>query len=320
VLTDLSKAIGWLLAVIYSVIPNLGIAIILLTCIVMLVLFPLTAKQTRSMIHMQRVQPEIKKIQAKYKDDRQKQNEEIMKFYQENKINPLSGCFPLLMQFPVFIALFGLLRHLHSRIPESGKFDRLFRDICGEGANAKACKHPTGLHFLGMDLSVSPAHASSVTHGFLGTLPYFIMVALVIVTGWYQARQTMSRQQQTGTMNAQTQMISKVMPIGIGVISLNFAAGLVVYYVTSNLWRIGQQQLVLNKIYDRAHAAPVPKANLGEEEKPAQNPPAASKPAKSTDARPPARANPGSGGGNPGTPRARPNPNTAQRRRKKRKR
>src|SRR5207253_515837 len=94
----LYRIIGWLLALLYSIPPhNLGIAIIVLTLIVMAVQFPLIAKQTRSMIQMQRVQPEIKKIQQKYKDDRAKQNEELLKFCQENKINQLACCLPLLL-------------------------------------------------------------------------------------------------------------------------------------------------------------------------------------------------------------------------------
>src|ERR1043166_4496798 len=103
--------LGWLLSAYYSVIPNLGIAIFLLTVTIMLLLYPLTSKQTRSMMAMQRVQPEIKKLQAKYKSDRQKLNEEMMKFYQENKINPLAGCLPLVVQMPVLISLFGVLRN-----------------------------------------------------------------------------------------------------------------------------------------------------------------------------------------------------------------
>ena len=104
-LDPLYKAVGWLLAVFYSVPPaQLGIAIILLTFAVMLVQFPLIAKQTRSMIQMQRVQPEIKKIQQQYKDDRAKQNEELLKFYQENKINPIAGCLPILVTLPIGIA------------------------------------------------------------------------------------------------------------------------------------------------------------------------------------------------------------------------
>ena len=105
------------LAFFYSIVPNAGVAIILLTVTVRLLLFPLTAKQAKSMLAMQRLQPEIKKLQAKYKSDRQKLNEEMMKFYQENQINPLGGCLPLLVQMPVFIALFQVLRSTAATVP-----------------------------------------------------------------------------------------------------------------------------------------------------------------------------------------------------------
>ena len=85
---------------------------ILLTVLVRLILFPLTAKQAKSMIAMQRAQPEIKKLQAKYKNDRQKLNEEMMKFYKENNINPLAGCLPLLLQLPLFIVLYRVIAGL----------------------------------------------------------------------------------------------------------------------------------------------------------------------------------------------------------------
>src|SRR3979490_1356573 len=96
----------------YSLIPNYAIAIAMLTLAVMLILTPLTLKGTRSMMMMQIVQPELKKLQAQYKDDRQKLNEEMMKFYKENNINPLSGCLPLLVQLPVFFVLYQVLRGL----------------------------------------------------------------------------------------------------------------------------------------------------------------------------------------------------------------
>src|SRR3989440_12082286 len=108
----LYKAFGWLLALFYSAIPNLGVSIILLTVLVMLILFPLTAKQAKSMLAMQRVQPEVKRLQAKYKNDRQKLNEEMMKFYKENQINPLAGCLPLLLQMPLFIVLYQVIHGL----------------------------------------------------------------------------------------------------------------------------------------------------------------------------------------------------------------
>src|SRR2546430_10111117 len=110
VLDPIYTVLGTLLTWFFGVVPSYMVAIMLLTVAVRLVLFPLTAKQAKSMIAMQRVQPEIKKLQAKYKNDRQKLNEEMMKFYKENQINPLGGCLPLLLQMPVFIALFQTLR------------------------------------------------------------------------------------------------------------------------------------------------------------------------------------------------------------------
>ena len=260
-LEPFETAIGWLLAVFYSVIPNLGIAIILLTCAVMALLLPLTAKQTRSMIAMQRIQPEIKKLQAQYKDDKAKQNEELMKFYQENNVNPLSGCLPLIVQMPVLFALFRVLRDIQDHVPTTGAFNDLFRDLCGSATTAAACTNPKGMYFLGMNLMVSPANSGSVTSNFVERLPYFIAVAAVVASGWYQMWQTQLRQKKLGSnqnnpMNKQMQMISRVFPIVFGWFSYIASSGLVLYFVTSSLWRIGQQHLVLNKYYEeQAHGA-----------------------------------------------------------------
>src|SRR4051794_13725857 len=103
-----------LLAFFYEIWPSYGGAIALMTLAVMVVLTPLTLKGTRSMMVLQALQPEMKKIQAQYKDDRQKLNEELLKFYKENNINPLGGCLPLLVQLPVFIILYNVLRGLTS--------------------------------------------------------------------------------------------------------------------------------------------------------------------------------------------------------------
>ncbi len=99
-----------LLVAIHSVIPSWGLSIIALTIVVRAALLPLTFKQLKSMQNMQRLAPEIKKLQEKYKDDKQRMNQEMMRFYQENNVNPLSSCLPLVAQFPVFIALFYMLR------------------------------------------------------------------------------------------------------------------------------------------------------------------------------------------------------------------
>ena len=111
-LDSLFQFISWLLNFFYELIPNYAVAIALLTCVVMLITTPLTLKGTRSMIEMQRLQPEIRRLQIQYKDDRQKLNEELMAFYKEHEINPVGGCLPLLIQAPVFSILFYVVRGL----------------------------------------------------------------------------------------------------------------------------------------------------------------------------------------------------------------
>jgi YidC/Oxa1 family membrane protein insertase len=249
---------GAILAFFYGIIPNLGVSIILLTILVMLVMFPLTAKQAKSMLAMQRAQPEIKKLQAKYKHDRAKLNEEMMKFYQENKINPLAGCLPLLVQMPVFLALFRVMRDPYKHIPKSSN---LYAAFCTPSTGPKAghiqyaaCNVPKwGLpnpqYFLGMDLS---QHATAVTGGFLDALPYFILVGLVVVTGFLQARQS---RRNAPNMNSQMAIVTSVLPIAFGLFSLQFPAGLVLYFFISNLWRLGQQELIMRKITRPGQAA-----------------------------------------------------------------
>jgi YidC/Oxa1 family membrane protein insertase len=115
----LLKGLGGLLAFFYGVIPSYGLAIILLTILVRVALFPLTWRQTRSMQAMQQLQPKLKELQRKHKGNRQKLNEEMMKLYKEHQVNPLGGCLPLLLQLPVFFALYAVLRGqiAHAAIP-----------------------------------------------------------------------------------------------------------------------------------------------------------------------------------------------------------
>lgn len=304
----LYRIVGYLLALLYYPLHSLGIAIIVMTLIVMFVQLPLIAKQTRSMILMQRVQPEIKKIQQKYKDDRQKQNEELLKFYQENKINPLAGCLPLLLIMPIGIAVLGTFRHpgIQYHIPRSGTFSKLYVDICGNvNTSPQACgaaiKHspPAALHFLGLNLNWSAANA--VPEGFVTALPYFILLGLVILSGWYQVRQTQSRQATAGApVNAQMQAITKIMPIFFGVISYGFNTATTIYFLVSNVWRIGQQHFVLSKMWEEEHTPRVGTASTGAAQLKEPDPPP---------------GNTSSRNGAPG-----PSPNAARRKKKKRKR
>src|SRR6478752_2137109 len=245
---------GTILAFFYGIIPNLGVSIILLTILVMLVMFPLTAKQAKSMMAMQRAQPEIKKLQAKYKNDRAKLNEEMMAFYKENKINPLAGCLPLVVQLPIFLALFRVMRDPYKHIPKgsdlyaafcTGPKGHLYTNQC----NLPKLGLPNPQEFLGMNLS---QHATAVTGGFLDALPYFILVGLVVVTGFLQARQS---RRNAPNMNSQMAIVTSVLPIAFGLFSLQFPAGLVLYFLVSNTWRLGQQELIMHKITRPGQAA-----------------------------------------------------------------
>lgn len=232
------EAFAWVLAFVYGFVPNLGLSIILMTFLIMAALFPLTAKQARSMLEMQRVQPELKKLQAKYKGDRQKLNEEIMKFYQEHHINPLAGCLPLVVQMPIFVTLYEVIRKAADYVPENSE---LFRAFCDD-ATRETCNTgglPNHLTFLGMDLSTTAidAHAS-----LLAAVPFFVLVGLVVLTGFFQSRQSQRNQP---NMNPQMAVITKVLPVFFGVISINFPAGLVLYFLVSNSWRLGQQEYIL---------------------------------------------------------------------------
>jgi YidC/Oxa1 family membrane protein insertase len=177
-----------------------------------------------------------------------------MKFYQENKINPLAGCLPLLVQMPVFLALFRVMRDPYKHIPKSSD---LYAAFCtGPGGKLRSidCNVPKlGLpkpqYFLGMDLS---QHATGVTGGFMDALPYFILVGLVVVTGFLQARQS---RRNAPNMNSQMAIITSILPIGFGLFSLQFPAGLVLYFLVSNTWRLGQQELIMRKITRPGQAA-----------------------------------------------------------------
>jgi YidC/Oxa1 family membrane protein insertase len=338
VLDPLYTALGWVMAWLYAVVPSYGIAIILLTVAVRLVLYPLTVKQTKSMQAMQRLQPEIKRLQAKYKNDRQKLNEEMMKFYKENKVNPLSGCLPLVLQLPLFIVLYRLIHDLTTTViagallvggvaaggsvPASVTFqnvkvsggtitagklsDSITADVVGTdgkvvgqlnaavtdsevhgpkkgdpapvvdpatkrqigtisgarvevGPNATHVeanpkhipktsqlakdlkKTPGKMKWLGMDLAKRPSQGKGAEVAGL-----YILVALTVVTGYYQQRQ-MTARTPASAQNPQMQMMGRIFPLFFGFIALQVPAGVVLYFVVSNLWQIGQQAIIFRQ-------------------------------------------------------------------------
>ena len=257
------------LAVIYAFTNNYALAIIGLTLIIMIIVTPLTLKGTRSMMVMQQLQPEMKKIQTQYKDDRTKLNEELLKFYKENDISPLGGCLPLLVQMPVFIVLYQVLRGLTRRASGMGfdfgwvsgqlgsgtgttkppSIDRVF-DPAFLNHNSKMyinLSNSNTMQAYGLDLSESASKALS-SQGLVHALPYLFLIAIVAVTGFVQQRQIQGRNPNQ-QVNPQQQMIMKIMPVFLPVISFGLPSGLVLYFAVSNLFRVGQQWFISRSIY-----------------------------------------------------------------------
>ncbi|MEY2423302.1 MAG: YidC/Oxa1 family rane protein insertase [Acidimicrobiaceae bacterium] len=253
VAVSLFEPFAKLLAFFYSIWPSYGGAIALFTLTIMVVLTPLTLKGTRSMMVLQALQPEMKKIQAQHKDDRQKLNEELLKFYKENKINPLGGCLPLLVQLPVFIILYNVLKGLtaHSEIVDGKEvFLPQYLDPSSKMWQALHSSHE--MKSWGMDLSKSVTTVMSDS-GFGKALPYILMIVFVALTSLIQQKQISGRNPAAAS-NPQQQMLMKLGPIMLTGISIIYQGGLVIYLLVSNLYRVAQQALISRTIYNTPEA------------------------------------------------------------------
>jgi YidC/Oxa1 family membrane protein insertase len=226
ILQPLIDACQWVLEFWHGVIgdgPNSwGWSIILLTFTVRILILPLTFKGVKSMQRLQGLQPEIKKIQARYKDDKQRMNQEVMAFYQREKVNPLGSCMPLLLQIPFFISLFYLLRS-----------DEFKADIANNPG------------FFPIDDLAHKVTGDPVLLGALIVLYVGTQLAASAVTAF--------------SADPMQRRIMLALPFVFVIFIINFQAGLIVYWITTNVWTIGQQLLV-KKLYPK----PVPK--VAEEE------------------------------------------------------
>jgi YidC/Oxa1 family membrane protein insertase len=237
----LLELLGGVLNFFYQIIPNLGIAIILLTLAISLVLFPLTLKQTRSMKAMQEIQPEVKRLQKELKGDKEELNKQLMALYQERGVNPAAGCLPMIVQMPIWFGLFSVLRSI--QIESDGE---AYSKYIGDGV--EAINHM----FLGMDLTAAPSSVvpeAIKTGDVLTALPYVLLIIVIVAAGFYQQVQTTRTSRKPDGEQSQTaqsmQNAMKIMPIFFGFISWTLTSGLGIYFATSNLFRIGQQALIL---------------------------------------------------------------------------
>ena len=287
VFDGLFDGLAWLLAVYYTLGHSYGNAIMLFTLTVMLVLTPLTFYTTRSMLRMQTLQPQVKKIQAKHQGDRQRMNEEMMRLYQANNVNPLGSCLPILAQLPVFFVLFRLIQGLTRRVSDLGAYagwgvlprnrgvasspdfdERTFNPqyLASDSELRKALENDTEMNFLGMDLSSSLTDA--FRDSFSTALPFLLLIVLIGVTSYIQQRQIAGRRDPDTPINPQQQMIMRFMPWFLPIISVGFPAGLNLYFVSSNIVRVGQQAVITHRIYNphRERQALIESAKEDEEE------------------------------------------------------
>jgi YidC/Oxa1 family membrane protein insertase len=219
-----------------------GWSIIALTVAVRILLLPLAIKQTRSMRAMQALQPKIKKLQSKYKVDREllrkdpetyrakkaKLNEEMMALYREEGVNPAGGCLPLLAQAPIFFALFSVLRDFD--VLQNAEF-YFFTDFISEDSQ------------FGQGLGAYLSAAG---------WPGILLILLMAGTMFWSQRQMMARSGAEGVQAQQQKILMYVMPVFLAVISFNFPMGVILYWVTTNFWQMGQQAIILREV---AHAA-----------------------------------------------------------------
>jgi YidC/Oxa1 family membrane protein insertase len=209
----LSNALGHVLRIIFELVQNYGLSIILFTILVKVLLLPLTIKQTKSTKAMQDIQPKIQEIQTKYKDKPEKQQQEIMKIYTEAKINPLAGCLPLLIQMPILIALFSVLREP-----------------------------------VTYGVFADQAQFVNAAKGFLWikdlTTPDYILAILSGATTFLMQTLMMPKDQQQGSMKIMTYVMSAMMLFW----GFSFPAGLTLYWTIGNVFAIGQHYLIMNPL------------------------------------------------------------------------
>jgi YidC/Oxa1 family membrane protein insertase len=219
ILTPLEDLLRHVLNGLHSIGLPWAWAIVCLTIIVRMLLVPLTVRQIHSMQNMQAHAPRMKEIQRKYKGDRQKLNEELMKFYKENNINPASSCLPLLAQIPIFIGLFYTLRNF-SKHPPPGDL--------------------SWLHFVPNIADKASAHWSGWV--------------LIVV---YVASQFASTYFMSGTMQQSQRVLMMILPFAFIPFIIHFPTGLVLYWMTTNLWTVGQG-LITRRLIPKVAAPALP--------------------------------------------------------------
>ncbi len=251
-----------LLAWLYALTSNYALAIALIAVIVMLLVTPLILKSTKGMLEMQRLAPEMRRLQAEYKDDRQKLNEEMMKLYQEHKVNPMASCLPLVAQMPVFIIMFRVLHGLTYKpaggnelmaqtvlnaAGDTGEIGFVPRYLSEGSDMYQSLVRSETMESFGLDLAVSPAEmlGTDFTQGLI----YAALVVLLGALYFGQQRMVAARAAVSPTMSPTQQKLMQYLPVAFAVFQVFFLLGLVVYYIVQSILRILQQLYITKRFY-----------------------------------------------------------------------
>ncbi|MET9423230.1 membrane protein insertase YidC [Streptomyces sp. NPDC006540] len=219
-----------------------GLSIVSLVILIRICLIPLFVKQIKSTRNMQALQPKMKAIQERYKNDRQRQSEEMMKLYKETGTNPLSSCLPILAQSPFFFALY----HVLSKIASGDEIGVLNKDLVNSAREAHIFGAPIAAKFMDDPAKVEALNAS-LTDVRIVTA---IMIILMSASQFYTQRQLMQKNVDLTVKTPymqQQKMLMYIFPLIFAVMGINFPVGVLVYWLTTNVWTMGQQMYVINQ-------------------------------------------------------------------------
>ena len=234
---------AWLIDTFYGWTHNYVFAISLVALAIMILIAPLTMKSTKGMLEMQRLQPEMKKLQQQYKGDRQMLNQEMMKLYSEHKVNPLASCLPLLAQMPVFIIMFQVLTGL-TRMGDDGTFNP---DYISKSSDLYRALDPEReMLSFGLDLHLSPSEAMQAD--FVKGIPYALLIVALGGLFFIQQRMVASRTS-SPTMSPTQAKIMQYLPVAFAIFQVFLPTALVVYYMVQAIFRILQQGYITRRFY-----------------------------------------------------------------------
>jgi YidC/Oxa1 family membrane protein insertase len=237
------QAAAWLIDTFYDWVGEYTVAIAMVSVAIMLLITPLTLKSTKGMLEMQRLQPEMKRLQNEHRGDRQQLNQEMMKLYQEHKVNPLASCLPLLAQMPVFIIMFQVLNGL-TRKGEDGTFDPKY--IPDDTALYLSLDKSKEMLSFGLDLAITPAQAMG--DDFVRGLPYALLIVALGGLFFVQQRMVASRAV-SPTMSPMQAKIMQYLPVAFAVFQVFLPTSLVAYYMVQAVFRIVQQGYITRRFY-----------------------------------------------------------------------